>query len=184
MTHTRPTNSAADLAGRPEGLRRVTTRLARQGRRFAPQWLNTPARSCAAAAALLGLQAGQITKSAVFKRQADGLAVRPVDAGDQPVDKANVAARVHAIGRADAAFVKQQTGVSIAGVVPVGHQPVANSQPPLVPIDPTRLRCDAGRAAARHRNGVFCRPPAQAVALTGAPVVDLMADLAVAEAAA
>lgn len=160
-----------DLNPRPEGLRRVTALLAAQGHPFAPQWLDRPARTCAEAAALLGLQTGQIAKSVVFRRRADAVAVLVVAAGDQRVDEAKVAARVGAIDRAEAAFVKQQTGFSIGGVAPVGHL-----QAPVVLIDHTLLRFDAVWAAAGHPNAVFCLTPAQLVVLTGAPLVDVVAD--------
>ena len=166
-----PSDALADLhASRPEGFRRVTALLVRHGHPFAPQWLDSPARTCAEAAALLGLQTGQIAKSVIFKRRADAVAVLVVAAGDQRVDEAKVAALVGAIGRADAAFVKLQTGFSIGGVAPVGHL-----QPPVVLIDHTLLRFDQVWAAAGHPNGVFCLSPAQLVALTGAPVVDVVA---------
>lgn len=82
-----------------------------------------------------------------------------------------VAAQVGEIGRADAAFVKQQTGYSIGGVAPLGHL-----QAPVVLIDQDLFRFDAVWAAAGHPNGVFCLSPAELVALTGAPVADIAAD--------
>ena len=176
MTDRSAPSPSPEWGNRPEGFCRVAALLATHGHPFAPQWLDTPARTCAQAAALLGLQTGQIAKSVIFKRRADALAVLVVAAGDMRVDEAKVAARVGAIGRADAAFVKQQTGFSIGGVAPVGHQAVGHSQPPLVLIDQTLLRFAAVWAAAGHPNAVFCATPAQLVALTGAPVVDVVAD--------
>ena len=153
---------------RPEGFRRVAALLAERGHPQPAQWLDVPARTCAEAAEALGVQTGQIAKSVVFRRRADGAAVLVVAAGDQRVDEKKVAALVGPIGRADAAFVKAQTGFSIGGVSPVGHL-----NPPVLLLDRTLYRFDAVWAAAGHPNGVFCASPDQLLALTGAPVVDV-----------
>jgi len=79
-----------------------------------------------------------------------------------------VAAVVGAIGRADAAFVKQQTGFSIGGVSPVAH-----AQPPVVLVDRELFRFDQVWAAAGHPNGVFPLSPDQLLVLTGAPAADV-----------
>ena len=167
------TPQAADLqaGSRPEGFLRVARLLAARGHGHAPRWLDTPARTCAEAAQALGLQTGQIAKSVIFRRRADGLAVLVVASGDRRVDERKVAARVGAIARADAAFVKQQTGFSIGGVAPLGH-----AQPPVVLIDRELFRFAQVWAAAGHPNGVFCLTPDELVALTGAPVADVAAD--------
>lgn len=163
---------------RPEGFQRVARVLAERGHPHRPRWLEVPARTCEEAARALGLQTGQIAKSVVFRRQADDRAVLVVASGDRRVDEHKVAAQVGPIGRAGAAFVKQQTGFSIGGVAPVGH-----SQPPLLLIDQDLFRFDALWAAAGHPNGVFCLSPDQLMALTGAPVVDVVvADAVVADA--
>jgi len=160
-------------AQRPEGFQRVARLLAERGHAHAPRWLDVPARTCEEAAQALGLQTGQIAKSVIFKRRADAVAVLVVASGDRRVDEAKVAAQVGAIGRADAAFVKQQTGFSIGGVAPLGHL-----QAPVVLIDRELFRFEAVWAAAGHPNGVFCLSPDELVALTGAPVADVVADTA------
>lgn len=162
-------SDAADLAGRPEGFRRVAAMLAERGHPHAPQWLDVPARTCAEAAAALGVQAGQIAKSVIFRRQADDAAVLVVTSGDRRVDVAKVTAQVGPVGRADAAFVKQQTGFSIGGVSPVAH-----AQAPVVLIDRELFRFDAVWAAAGHPNGVFCASPDALLRLTGAPAADVV----------
>ena len=168
-------NSTAE---RPEGFRRVAAALAERGHAHAPQWLEVPARTCAEAAAALGVQTGQIAKSVIFRRRADGAAVLVVTAGDQRVDEAKVAQLVGPVGRADAAFVKQQTGFSIGGVSPVAHAPVAQAaagwSSPVVLVDRTLFRFDAVWAAAGHPNGVFQASPDALVALTGAPAADVV----------
>ena len=159
---------AVPLADRPEGFRRVAQLLAERGHRHAPRWLEVSARTCAEAAQALGVQVGQIAKSVIFRRLSDGVAVLVVAAGDRRVDEDKVAAQVGEIGRADADFVKQQTGFSIGGVAPLAHL-----QAPLVLIDQSLLRFDEIWAAAGHPNGVFCLSPQELLALTGAPALDL-----------
>ncbi len=166
---------AAQAAQRPEGFLRVAALLAARGHAHVPRWLDRPARTCAEAAQALGLQTGQIAKSVIFRRRADGLAVLVVASGDRRVDERKVAAQVGAIGRADAAFVKQQTGFSIGGVAPLGHL-----QPPVVLIDRDLFRFGQVWAAAGHPHGVFCLTPDELVALTGAPVVEVATDEAAA----
>ena len=160
------------LVDRPEGFRRVAAVLAERGHPHAPRWLAISARTCAEAAEALAVQVGQIAKSVVFRRRSDGVAVLVVASGDRRVDEAKVAAAVGAIGRADAAFVKQQTGFSIGGVSPVAH-----AQPPVVLVDGELFRFDEIWAAAGHPNGVFQLSPAELVALTGAPAADVVTDV-------
>ena len=165
-----PTVAESATDRRPEGFCRVSTLLAQRGHAHPPRWLTVPARTCAEAAHALGVQTGQIAKSVVFRRRADGVAVLVVASGDRRVDEHKVAAQVGPIGRADAAFVKQQTGFSIGGVAPVGH-----SSAPVVLIDRELFRFGQVWAAAGHPNGVFCLSPAELVELTGAPVADVVA---------
>lgn len=175
-------NLAHDIpgaAGRPEGFRRVAALLAERGHPHLPQWLDVPARTCAEAAAALDVQVGQIAKSVVFRRRADGAAVLVIAAGDKRVDEGRVAQQVGPLGRADAAFVKQQTGFSIGGVSPVGHAPAAPAapdgwQPPVVLVDRTLFRFAEVWAAAGHPNGVFRASPDALLRLTGAPAADVV----------
>lgn len=160
---------SGDLTDRPEGFQRVTGVLAERGHAHAPLWLEVSARTCAEAAEALGVQVGQIAKSVIFRRRADEAAVLVVASGDRRVDEQKVAALVGPIGRADAGFVKARTGFSIGGVSPVGH-----ATPPVVLVDRELFRFDAVWAAAGHPNGVFRLTPDELVALTGAPVADVV----------
>jgi prolyl-tRNA editing enzyme YbaK/EbsC (Cys-tRNA(Pro) deacylase) len=161
------------LVDRPEGFRRVAQALAERGHRHPPRWLDVSARTCAEAADALGVQVGQIAKSVIFRRRSDGVAVLVVASGDRRVDEAKVAALVGRggddLGRADAAFVKQQTGFSIGGVSPLAH-----SRPPVVLVDRELFRFGEIWAAAGHPNGVFCLSPDELLALTGAPAADVV----------
>ncbi len=147
----------------------VTQLLQSLGHAHAPQWLTVPARTAQEAADALGVQVGQIAKSVIFRRKADERAVLVVTSGDRRVDEKKVAAQVGPIGRADADFVKRQTGFSIGGVSPVGH-----ANPPVTLIDQDLQRFGEIWAAAGHPNGVFRLSPADLARLTGAPVVDVV----------
>jgi prolyl-tRNA editing enzyme YbaK/EbsC (Cys-tRNA(Pro) deacylase) len=153
----------------PEGFQRVAEALAALGHPHEPVLLSTAARTSQEAADALGIAVGQIAKSVVFRRRADGAAVLVVTSGDRRVDEKKVAARVGAVGRADADFVKASTGFSIGGVSPVAH-----ASRPVMLIDRDLFRFDEVWAAAGHPNGVFRLSPQQLEALTGAPVADVV----------
>ena len=162
---------------RPEGFQRVAAALAQQGHPHAPLWLEVAARTSQEAADALGVEVGQIAKSVIFRRKAqegsaDGSAdsaVLVVASGDRRVDEALVAAITGPLARADAAFVKSQTGYSIGGVAPLAH-----ARPVLTLIDRELFRFSEIWAAAGHPNGVFRLSPEQLAQLTGAPVVDVV----------
>lgn len=152
-----------------EGYALVRRVLAEQGHPEPARWLTVPARTCQEAAEALGVGTGQIAKSVIFRRKADGAAVLVVASGDLRVDERKVAALVGAIGRADAAFVKERTGFSIGGVSPVGH-----ATPPVTLLDRELFRFETVWAAAGHPHGVFAASPQDLQRLTGGPVVDVM----------
>jgi len=160
---------SASEAERPEGFRRVVRALAERGHPHEPIWLEVSARTSQEAADALGVQVGQIAKSVVFRRKQDEAAVLVVTSGDRRVDEKKVAARVGALGRADADFVKARTGFTIGGVSPLAH-----AMAPVTLIDRELFRFGEIWAAAGHPNGVFRLSPAQLEALTGAPVCDVV----------
>ncbi len=154
---------------RPEGFQRVSAALVDRGHPHAPLWLDVPARTSQEAADALGVTVGQIAKSVIFRRKSDEVAVLVVTSGDKRVDTAKVAALVGPVGRADADFVKARTGFSIGGVSPLAH-----ATPCVTLIDRELFRFPEIWAAAGHPNGVFKLSPDPLVALTGAPVADVV----------
>jgi prolyl-tRNA editing enzyme YbaK/EbsC (Cys-tRNA(Pro) deacylase)/predicted Fe-S protein YdhL (DUF1289 family) len=153
---------------RPEGFRHVERWLAQAGHAHAPQWLDAAARTAREAADALGVAPGQIAKSVVFRSRARHAAVLVVTSGDRRVDEAKVARFVGPIARADADFVREQTGFAIGGVAPI-----ADRRPPLALIDRELFRFDIVWAVAGHANGVFEATPAQLARLAAAPVVEV-----------
>jgi len=128
-----------------------------------------PARTSQEAADALGVQLGQIAKSVVFRRKADDVAVLVVTSGDRRVDEKRVAAVTGPLARADADFVRARTGFVIGGVAPVAHL-----FPPVTLVDRELQRFDVLWAAAGHPNGVFRLTLVQLLALTGAPLHDVV----------
>ena len=157
---------------RPDGFLRVAQALAERGHAHAPRWLPEAVRTSQQAADALGVAVGQIAKSVIFRRQSDGAAVLVVTSGDRRVDEKRVAALTGALGRADAGFVKERTGFSIGGVAPLAH-----ANPTVTLIDRELFRFAEIWAAAGRPNGVFMLTPAELVALTAAPVADVVADM-------
>jgi prolyl-tRNA editing enzyme YbaK/EbsC (Cys-tRNA(Pro) deacylase) len=154
---------------KPEGFQRVSQALRDAGHPHAPVWLDVPARTSQEAADVLGVGVGQIAKSVIFRRRVDDVAVLVVTSGDKRVDEKRVAAHTGPLGRADAGFVKASTGFSIGGVAPLAH-----AQPSVTLIDRELFRFVEVWAAAGHPQGVFKLSPAELVALTGAPVHDVV----------
>ena len=157
---------------RPDGFLRVAQALAERGHAHAPRWLPEAVRTSQQAADALGVAVGQIAKSVIFRRQRDGAAVLVVTSGDRRVDEKRVAALTGALGSADAGFVKERTGFSIGGVAPLAH-----ANPTVTLIDRELFRFAEIWAAAGHPNGVFMLTPAELVALTAAPVADVVVDV-------
>jgi len=159
----------AELHALPEGVQRVAQTLQDAAHPHAPVMLDGAARTAQEAADGLGVQPGQIAKSVIFKRKEDGVAVLVVASGDRRVDEKKVSALVGKIGRADADFVKAQTGFTIGGVSPVAHL-----NPSVTLLDQDLWRFDEVWAAAGHPHGVFKLQPEDLKRLTGAPVADVV----------
>lgn len=162
----------AELTALPEGVQRVARALQAKNHPHMPVLLTDAARTAQQAADALGVELGQIAKTIVFKRKADGMAVLVITSGDKRVDQVKVEALVCEgvrLGRADADFVKTKTGFSIGGVSPMAH-----ATPCIVLIDEELWRFDVLWAAAGHPNAVFQLRPKDLVGLTGAPIVDVV----------
>lgn len=158
----------AELQKLPGGVQRVAAALQAAGHGHAPRMLDDACRTAQQAADTLGIAVGQVAKSIIFRRVADGAAVLVVTSGDRRVDQAKVEAVTGPLGRADAAFVKERTGFSIGGVAPLAH-----AQPGVTLIDRELLRFDTLWAAAGHPHAVFPLSPDELQRLTGAPLADV-----------
>jgi prolyl-tRNA editing enzyme YbaK/EbsC (Cys-tRNA(Pro) deacylase) len=132
------------------GVARVRAALAAAGSSAEVVELAATARTSADAAAAIGCTVAQIAKSLVF-RAASGRPVLVIASGANRVDEAKVAAALgEAIGKADAAFVREKTGFAIGGVPPIAHD-----VPPQVFLDEDLAALEPIWAAAGHPHAVF-----------------------------
>lgn len=118
-----------------------------------------------AAADALGCSVAEIAKSIIFRAQ-DGRAVLVITSGSNRVDDKKVAQLIgQPVGKADADFVRTQTGFVIGGVAPVAHL-----LPPLALMDEDLLRYSAIWPAAGHPNTMFRIAPNDLARVTQAQV--------------
>jgi prolyl-tRNA editing enzyme YbaK/EbsC (Cys-tRNA(Pro) deacylase) len=115
-------------------------------------------RTAADAAAAIGCEVGAICKSLVFRVGDEPLLV--IASGANRVDEARFGAQ-----KADAAFVREQTGFAIGGVPPYGH-----TRPLRTILDEDLLGYETVWAAAGTPSSVFPIAPTELVRRTGASV--------------
>ena len=150
-----------------QAVQRVQQALQALGRGHEIVDLGLSARTAADAAAAVGCRVDQIAKSLVFRLRDSGRALLIETSGVNRVDEKKVAALVgEKLERADADFVRAETGFAIGGVAPVGHV-----KPILTLIDEDLMQWDAIWAAAGHPNTVFRLTPHDLVAMTGGRIV-------------
>jgi Cys-tRNA(Pro) deacylase len=124
--------------------------------------------TAADAAAAIGCTVAQIAKSLVFRTRS-GRSVLVVASGQNRVDEKKVGAILgDKIGRADADFVRQNTGYAIGGVAPIGH-----AVAPQVLLDADLQAFDTIWAAAGTPNAVFRLRPGDLPGLTGGHFADI-----------
>ena len=134
--------------------------------------LDAAVRTAALAAAALGCEVGQIANSLIFRNRGDDRAILVMCAGDRRVDPGKVARLAgYDLIRADADFVRAQTGFAIGGVPPVGH---AQALPTLLEVS-LRNRGEIW-AAAGTPESVFRMTPEQLARMTGGEWLDIAQD--------
>ncbi len=128
-------------------------------------------RTAADAAAAIGCTVPQIAKSLVFIATESGRPVLVIASGSVHVDEAKVSTLLgERIERADAGFVRENTGFAIGGVPPIGHR-----VQPLVFVDKTLLGYETIWAAAGTPSAVFRLRSEELVRLTAGTVADVAA---------
>jgi prolyl-tRNA editing enzyme YbaK/EbsC (Cys-tRNA(Pro) deacylase) len=124
-------------------------------------------RSAQDAARAVGCEVGQIAKSLVFKGATSRQAVLVITSGSNRVDEKKLSERIgEPVLKADAEFVRQQTGFAIGGVPPVGH-----AQPIAVFIDEDLLTYSEIWAAAGTPQAVFRLTPQELQKITNGRVI-------------
>lgn len=150
---------------------KVQDALSERGMSLQVVELPASTRTANEAAQAIGCSVGQIVKSLVFKAKRSGRPVLVIASGVNRVDERKIEALIgEPLGKADADFVRQQTGFVIGGVPPVGH-----SQPLLTYVDADLLTYSEIWAAAGTPHAVFRLTPQELQALTGGEVVYLKA---------
>jgi prolyl-tRNA editing enzyme YbaK/EbsC (Cys-tRNA(Pro) deacylase) len=149
-----------------EAAQRVQEALAARGAACKVVELPARTRTALEAATAIGCHVEQIVKSLVFRTTSTGRPVLVLASGANRVDEGTVGKLVgESITKADAAFVRTQTGFVIGGVPPLGH-PV----PLPTLLDEDLLRYGEVWAAAGTPHAVFAITPAELVAVTGGQV--------------
>ena len=129
------------------------------------------ARTAAEAAEAAGCHIDQIAKSIIFRGEVSGATLLFLTAGGNQVDGARAGAVAgEALGKADAALIRDQTGFAIGGVAPLGHL-----SPIRAWLDPRLLQFDVVWAAAGTPRHIFPIAPADLHRLTGAEAADFIA---------
>ena len=144
---------------------RVTTLLKELGCAGEVTILSDSARTALDAANALGIEVGQVASSIVFKLPS-GTALLVITSGRHRVDTELVAKNlgVEKLHRADADFVKQQSGFSIGGVSPVGWI----NTPEIKLIDVALKDYEIVWAAAGHPHTVYPTSYMELIRVTGA----------------
>ena len=158
------------------GVRKVVAALAEAGLSSSADGvrvLDDEVRTAALAAAALGVQAGAIANSLVFRAVGADGSITPLLAMTSGAHKADpvILARLagaQRIERADAEFVRTHTGQAIGGVAPVGHP-----APITTLVDEYLTRYPLVWAAAGHPKTVFPITFAELVSLTDGTAADL-----------
>jgi prolyl-tRNA editing enzyme YbaK/EbsC (Cys-tRNA(Pro) deacylase) len=126
-------------------------------------------RTAAEAAEAVGSQLGQIVKSLVFRGEVSGKPVLILASGANRVNLESVTGLVgEPLGKADADYVRQQTGFAIGGVPPLGHSQALDAW-----IDEDLFQYTEIWAAAGTPNAVFRLAPADLLRMTGGRVVKI-----------
>jgi prolyl-tRNA editing enzyme YbaK/EbsC (Cys-tRNA(Pro) deacylase) len=126
-------------------------------------------RSAREAAAAIGCRVEEIVKSLVFCTRVTRSPILVLVSGASRVDEHKLAAMVgEPVERADADYVREQTGYSIGGVPPLGHP-----RPIQTVIDEGLLEFERLWAAAGTPHAVFPLTPAELRGVTAGKVARL-----------
>lgn len=129
------------------------------------------ARTARAAAEHLGCEVGQIANSLVFRARASGEPLLVMSSGARRVDLERLAARLgEPVAKADAEYVRAQTGFAIGGVPPVGHASALRTF-----VEQALAGYAELWAAAGHPHTVFRLTYAELLRITGGTAVDVAA---------
>jgi len=151
-----------------KSLNRVRAALVAAGAPVEIVEMGESTRTAAEAARAAGCGIDQIAKSVIFRGEESGHVVLFLTAGGNRVDPARAAAVAgQALGKADAALIRAETGFAIGGGAPLGHL-----KPVTAYFDPRLSDFDRVWAAAGTPRHIFAIAPDRLLAITGAVVAD------------
>ena len=155
------------MAELPTSAQKVQSALNALGLQLQVIELPASTRTAVEAAKAVGCQVGQIVKSLIFKKMHSGQALLIITSGANRVNEQKIAELIgEPIGKADADFVRQQTGFVIGGVSPVGHNQTLHTL-----VDEDLLQYDEIWAAAGTPNTVFRLTPGDLLLITQGQIV-------------
>ncbi|WP_088067235.1 YbaK/EbsC family protein [Gottfriedia luciferensis] len=129
--------------------------------------LSDSARTAKEAADALNCEVAQIAKSIIFKIESSNSPVLVVASGINRVNERQIEKLLNdQLGKADADFVREQTGFVIGGVAPIGHKNEL-----ITFIDEDLLQYGEVWAAAGHPKAIFQLTPNELIEMTKGKVV-------------
>lgn len=132
--------------------------------------LPTSTRTAVEAAQAVGCQLGQIVKSVVFKAKRSGKPILVLASGANRVNEMRIEELIaEPLGKADADFIRKQTGFTIGGVPPVGHRQQLETF-----IDQDLMQYKEIWAAAGTPNAVFGLSPGDLVKMTKGKITQII----------
>jgi prolyl-tRNA editing enzyme YbaK/EbsC (Cys-tRNA(Pro) deacylase) len=159
-----------------DSVERVREALAALGLQTEIREFSASTRTSSDAAAAIGCSVAQIAKSLVFRAKPSGRAVLVMASGANRVDEAKLAAALgETIGKADAEFVRAETGFAVGGVSPVGHDRGALGIRLKTFIDEDLMGLSEIWAAAGSPNSVFRLTPQDLLRATDGQILVLKA---------
>lgn len=128
-----------------------------------------PGRTAAEAALLLRCDIAQIAKSIIFKTVNSGKSVLVITSGANRVDEKKVAMILgDKLAKADAAFVREQTGFAIGGVPPIAHV-----NPGAILLDVELLKYDEVFPAGGTPHAMFAIDPNELLRISASQVAEV-----------
>jgi len=162
-------SAESDKTGATGGVDRVREALKEFGLATGIREFSASTRSSTEAAAAIGCSVAEIGKTIVFRARPSNRPVLVLASGVNRVDEKKLAAALgEAIAKADADFVRAETGFAIGGVAPIGH-----GRALAVFIDADLMGFPWIWAAAGSPNSVFCLSPVDLQRITGGRVIEL-----------
>ena len=152
-----------------QSAKKVQQALDERGLKLQVVELPASTRTASEAAQAIGCQVGQIVKSLVFKAKRSGRPILVIASGANRVDERRIEGLIdEPLGKADADFVREQTGFVIGGVPPLGH-----AGPIQTFIDQDLLNYEELWAAAGTPHAVFRLTPDELLKISDGKVVPI-----------